>query len=236
MKHLTLSAVALAAVAMTGIAPAIAADLQLKTPPAPAPATTWNRFYIGPFGGYGWNITGVNVDLAGTPLDLGSVPHGLMAGGQIGFDRQVSDYLVLGIVADIGVANMRSSGTVGGTLSAANLTNYLGTFNARAGIPIGNHSLVFVEGGVAYGGNKPNFQVATLQAAASDTSVGWNIGGGIETKLTALPGWSAFVKAGYMDLGAKSLTLDTGGGVLATSSNPLRFGFGKIGLNYAFWQ
>jgi outer membrane immunogenic protein len=234
MKRFLLSAAI--AVASCNMNPAYAADLPIPTKaPIVVPYTTWNRVYLGINGGYGWNITGVNVDMAGTPIDLGSVPHGFMGGVQIGLDRQVSDYLVLGIIADVDVANLRGSGQAAGVISASNLTNYLGTFNARAGIPIGNHSLAFVEGGLAYGGNKPNFQVASVQAAAADTSVGWDIGGGIETKLPAFPGWSAFAKIGYMNLGSKSLTLDTGGGVLATSDNPLKFGYAKIGLNYALF-
>lgn len=236
MKRFLLSAAI--ALASCNMDPAYAADLGKAPPIVKAPIVvpyTWNRFYCGVNGGYGWNITGVNVNYAGTPIDLGSVPHGFMGGAQCGLDHQVSDYFVLGIIADVDFANLRGAGQVANTISAANLTNYLGTVNARAGIPIGNHSLVFVEGGLAYGGNKPNFQVASVQAAAADTSVGWDIGGGIETKLPAFPGWSAFAKIGYTDLGKKSLTLDTGGGVLATSDNPLKFGYAKIGLNYALF-
>jgi len=214
--------------------PAYSADLYTKAPPPPVVASSsWTGLYAGVHGGYGWNVTGVNIDLAGTPIDLGSVPHGLMGGVQLGVRRQVSEYVVLGVIADIDVANMRASGDIGsGVLTASNLTKYLGTLNAQIGFTVGNHSLAFVEGGMGYGGNKPNFQVAGIAAAAADTSVGWNLGAGLETKLPAFPGWSAFVKGGYMDLGAKSLTLDTGRGVIATSSNPLQFGYGKIGLNY----
>lgn len=224
----------IAALAICGSAHA--ADMPLKAVTQYTPAANWSRCYLGVNGGYGWNITGVNIDLSGAPIDLGSVPHGFMGGGQVGCDRQLNDYLVLGVIADIDVANMRASGQIGnGLLTASNLTNYLGTLSARGGITIGNHSLLFFEGGLAYGGAKPNFQFGTIQQGAADTSVGWNFGGGLETKLPAFPGWTAFIKGGYMDLGAKSLTLDTGNGVLATSSNPLKFGYGKVGLNYAIF-
>jgi outer membrane immunogenic protein len=230
----------LAAIALTllcGTA-AYAADIPAALPTKAMPytpvlPTNWNRLYIGINGGYGWNTTGVNVNDGVSSIDIGSVPHGVLGGAQIGIDQQINEYIVIGVIADIDGANLRSSGQALGVIDVNNLSNYMGTLDARVGFTIGNHSLAFVEGGLAYGGNKPNFRVQSLQAAAADTSVGWNVGGGIETKLTAFRGWSAFVKGGFMDLGSKSLTLDTGGGALLTSSNPLQFGYGKIGLNYA---
>ena len=225
----------LAALAAFVIGPASAADMSVPfTKAAPLmPVTSWSGIGLGVHGGYGWNVTGVQVDLAGTPIDLGSVPHGIMGGGQFFARKQINEYIVLGVSSDLDVANFRSSGAVGnGLLTANNLSNYFVTANATFGVTIGNHSLLFAEGGLACGGNKPNFQVASLQAAASDTSCGWNAGGGIETKLPAFPGWSAVLKGGFMDLGKKSLSIDTGGGVLATSTNPIQAGYAKIGLNY----
>lgn len=233
LAHVLVAGTALAAVAAAwSFIPtaAIGADLYKAPTPAQALPATWNRVYLGVNLGYGWNDTGVNLDVGGVPVDLGSVPHGLMGGGQFGFDTQLSPYLVFGGFCDIDAASLRSSGQVASVITANNVSNFLGSCDARVGVAIGNHSLLFVNGGLGWATNDPHLASGTLQAAASGASVGWDIGGGLETKFPALPGWSGFIRGGFEDVGAKSLTLPGG---LVTSNNPLQFGYVKIGINYA---
>ena len=90
---------------------ASAADLPQKAPIYVPPAFSWTGFYIGANAGYfagkdttsiaanpvGWGATGAaNINL----LTPGFVnPNGFVGGGQIGYNWQVSDFL-LGIEAD----------------------------------------------------------------------------------------------------------------------------------------
>lgn len=208
---------------------ASAADLRTpvltKAPVVSTALPTWTGFYLGGNVGYGADTTNSTVTAGTTVIDLGAVPRGPIAGGEIGYDFQPYGNLVLGLRADIDFANMRASGNVG-TLSLNNLTNYIGDADLRLGYAgFGNHVLLYLDGGLAYGGRQPNLTVGSLQAAANDTSVGWNLGGGIETRLTQYV--SAFGELDYYDLGGKSLQA----GTLVTSNSPFRFGLAKLGLN-----
>src|SRR5262245_25265983 len=110
-------------------APAMAADLPAKpvykAPPVAA-ATNWSGLYAGVNAGYGW---GHDTDPAITFTDpapgIGFVdyfsaggnrfpnlkPKGFVGGGQIGWDRQWSNF-VAGVVADFQVADISDSAAV----------------------------------------------------------------------------------------------------------------------------
>lgn len=103
-------------VAMAGSA--LAADLPRRAPPPPPPPPvfTWTGFYIGINGGY---IDRQGTHVVGTPgaaIFPGTAPfvpvsaalatfdlrrsHGGLAGGQIGYNWQANQYVVLGVEAD----------------------------------------------------------------------------------------------------------------------------------------
>src|SRR5260370_5118703 len=75
---------------VTGTIPAMAADLPVKAPPAPAPyyGLSWTGLYAGANGGYGWNVTGIT-DFAG--FTAGNPPQGPMGGAQIRHDTQLDN-------------------------------------------------------------------------------------------------------------------------------------------------
>ena len=95
-----------------GAVSALAADLPVKAPPPPAP-TSWSGFYIGAFGGWGWNGRNdwfcVTSSELGEGESCGDVPiainhstdalSGGVAGGQIGYDWRWN-HVVLGLQAD----------------------------------------------------------------------------------------------------------------------------------------
>ncbi len=223
---------------------AIAADLPVKAAPiaAPMPAPNWTGFYIGGHFGYGWNLSGTTIrdqtTLAGAVADIGGAPHGLVGGVHAGYDVEVGNKLVLGIFAEGSIADLSGTGAISaaGTnlLTVNSATNYMGIFGGRIGTTwLGDHVLLFGEGGLGWGGAKPNFQVAGLQQAANDTSVGWAVGGGIGVKLDRH--WEAVAKLDYYHLGDKSLTAQVAGGpVLATATTPYNFATATLGLNYRF--
>jgi outer membrane immunogenic protein len=121
---------------IAGAVSALAADLPVKAPPPPAP-TSWSGFYIGAFGGWGWNgrndwqcdfSTAFGGEPCGFEGPIGinhsqSALSGGLAGGQIGYDWRW-DRVVLGVQADGMWANIR--GTAG---------NPLNTKDGRCGFP-----------------------------------------------------------------------------------------------------
>jgi outer membrane immunogenic protein len=222
---------------------AIAADLKLQMPTkaavVPANLPAWTGLYGGCHLGYGINLSDTTVTatstFGGLAADLGAAPRGPMVGCQAGFDWQPANNLVIGVRLDGDWANMTSSGNLAmagvTALSVSNATNWLGDADIRVGYSgFGNHVLPYVNGGFAFGGRKPNLAaLATPAVAASDTSTGWNIGGGIETRITQ--NISVFAEADYYNLGNPSLSAMIGGTTLVTSSIPMQFAVGKVGIN-----
>ena len=225
--------IALAALLFGGNA--LAADLMVSRAPAssaPIVKTSWSGFYLGGFAGYGANITNTVLTAGTTVQDLGQTPHGIIGGGGIGVDFQVSEYLVLGAFADIGVANLKAAGDIasGGAplVTLHNATNYLGAAGGRLGYLISPANMLYVKGGMAFGGAKPNLQVATVAQGISDTSTGWMVGGGIEHKFGQ--NFSIFGEFDYTRLGDKTLTIAQ----TVTSDSKYHIQAGKAGLRFRF--
>jgi len=239
--------------------PAMAADLYTKAPPQTYTlAAPWSGFYISGYGLYGANLTNTDTNTVMTtgavasndPLNLASAPHGPGLGGSIGYNFQPSQNgVVFGVRGDIAYANMQGGGAATNTLSAAgrsanafdlrasNATNYLGDLDVILGIPLSadGRLLAYAGGGFAFGGAKPNLQFANLQAAASDTSTGWNGLVGLAYQFT--PNWSVFMEGDYFQLGDKSLNLAGTNGttdVVATSLTKYHIFEQKVGLTFKF--
>jgi len=237
----------------------LAADVGYPTKAAPymsAPAAAnWSGLYLSGYGLYGANLTNTSV---GAPIgssstvnplaDLASAPHGPGVGGSFGYNYQFApNGLVLGVRADIAYANMQGGGNatpnINGVatvnaLSVSNATNYLGDLDVIAGLPLtGDGRLLgYLGGGFAFGGAKPNLQVASLSAAANDTSTGWNVLAGLAYQLD--PHWQIFMEGDYFQLGDKSLSIadptSTTGGILATSNTKYHVFEQKIGVSFKF--
>jgi outer membrane immunogenic protein len=216
--------------------PAYAADLPTKAPyQPPLPVTNWQGLYLDGYFQYGANVTGVTTVATTNPaVDLASAPRGPGVGGSLGYNFDLGNF-VLGARADISYLNVSGSGTsVADSLSVSNATNYLGNLDVCAGLPLSadRRLLVYGCGGFAFGGAKPNLQVATIQAAASDTSTGWNAALGARYKFTQ--NFGAFMEGDWYQLGDRSLTAtDSAGNVLATSLAKYHVVTQKFGM---FWQ
>ena len=159
MKSVLLASCAVIALASS----AYAADLPARKSPAsavPVAVTSWQGFYVGVNGGYGW---GTEKDPYVTPVIGNFKPAGGLFGLQAGYNHQIGNYVV-GLEADYAWASMSDSFTAaaassfrGSAISAAATIkteqNSLGTVRARLGYDF-NGLLVYATGGYAYANNK----------------------------------------------------------------------------------
>jgi opacity protein-like surface antigen len=230
------------------------------------PAFHWSGLYAGVNIGYGANRDDVNINPesgeAGLATALGDSPTGLnvrdrgfLGGGQIGYNWQTGR-LVWGVESDFDWAQISGStaNTFGGAVFTTTVDknlSWLGTTRGRVGTLATDSLLLYLTGGVAYGGaelafdqrqpglNCP-FNDVCSTGSVSKTKVGWTVGAGYEYAVTN----RVTLKAEYLyvDLGNVSLTsADTGG--LAVVGLPLNYGVNtkftdnivRFGLNYKLY-
>jgi outer membrane immunogenic protein len=225
---------------------ALAADLgqpYYKAPPPPAPPPpSWTGFYIGVNGGYGWSQhTGdlfcaggvVCRDVAGSILR----PQGGLVGGQIGYNWQ-SGPVVYGFEADGQWADIHDSATVFlgprgvDTLNVDAKLDWFGTARVRLGLtPWGNNWLVYVTGGLIYGGVKASASLDTpagfFAASGSTTRTGGTAGGGIEYAFT--PSFSGRIEGLWYDMGSHDVFLPA---LDETAHSHLTGAIVRAGLNW----
>lgn len=185
MKRILLAATMLAG----SVALAQAADLpSRKAPPpvytAPVPVMDWTGFYVGANLGYGW-MNNFNTATVFTP-GLANPHGGIVGGGQVGFNYQISPWLVAGLETDF-----QGTGIGGGNV--ARHTPWIGTVRGRIGFtPFSPKLMVYATGGFAYG--RMSIGPFPFGQTFSTLGTGWTAGGGLEYALT--PNWS--VKAEYL--------------------------------------
>jgi outer membrane immunogenic protein len=191
--------------------PAAAADLYGRRPgpayaAAPFSGYNWNGVYVGANLGYQWGKV--------TNWGPSTEPSGVMGGGQIGANWQFGTW-VLGLEADI-----QGSGA-SDTFAGYKFSNpWFGTVRGRGGYAM-NNVLLYVTGGLAYGGGTVDFGLNS----ESQTHFGWTIGAGVEVGLTQ--NWSA--KAEYL-----YVRLEDRGYVLTGVNNGFQSNVFRLGVNYRF--
>lgn len=208
-----------AATLLAGL-PAFAADLPQAYPtkaPEPiiaVPAFSWTGFYIGANAGYMWGSgqDGIN----------GLDPEGWLGGGQLGFNYQFGNNVVLGAEADFQGSDISDSGDIFDIYGTRSKMDYFGTVRGRVGYAFDN-VLPYVTGGFAWGHNKVTD--TDFDLSSENTHYGWTVGGGVEYALTN--NWTVKAEYLYMDLGQEyydSIGEDVG----LTSSTA------RLGVNYKF--
>ena len=116
--------------------------------------------------------------------------------------------------------------------------DWFGTVRARGGVLVTPRILFYATGGLAYGQVNASETISGSAFSASDTRVGYTVGGGIEGAIGG--NWTAKLEYLYVDLGRVSGSFATaipasGGATLASNysshvtDNVLRFG-----VNYNF--
>lgn len=180
------------------------------------------------------DVTAIEPFLAQPYQRLGMLPRaqnpslkGFMGGGEVGYNWQSGQW-VAGVEADISYSALQGDETYsvpevpGNSLVAmahSAKLDWFGTVRARTGALVTRETLLFATGGLAYGRIKtstnivstdPAFTCARANVAlcsagsASETKIGWTIGGGLETKIST--GWTAKIEYFYFDLGSVSDT------------------------------
>ena len=184
---------------------AFAADLpSRKSPPAyapPEPIFTWTGFYVGANQGLGGGVLDANVSLAGAGVlsntQTTNRASGFLAGGEAGYDYQFSNNVVLGVETDMQWSDIQAShqattwsstGAAGsGNANIRNNLNWFGTTRLRFGYSFGR-LLPYITGGVAYGEVAANGEQfvggALFNGSATQTTVGWAAGAGLEYALS----------------------------------------------------
>lgn len=219
IRRFLVSAAALAT--MTGVA--LAADLpNEKGPPAfappPPPAFTWTGLYIGAQVGYEWGNAGGFLET--NPGDAfvnsinGLTPSGVVGGGHIGFNYQVSQF-VFGLEGDVegtsnGASALQTTGPGAGSVFYEN-NEIQGSVRGRAGWAW-DRILIYGTGGVAFASVRDiSTPVAGLADSETFGQVGWTAGGGIEYAID--PNWLVRIEYRYTDYGSHDFVLlnETGG-------------------------
>jgi outer membrane immunogenic protein len=163
--------------------PAIAADLPVKAPPMVPVAPSWTGFYVGvnAGGSFGSDTATQNATFTSTALGTNGLlsnttqhaATGWLAGGQLGYNWQVSRSYVLGLEADWQWTSQRATSTscnptaniaffgagangFGWCSSSQEKLTSLGTARARAGTLVGD-SLWYATGGFAWATVKDNY-------------------------------------------------------------------------------
>jgi outer membrane immunogenic protein len=202
--------------------------------PGSAIAQSWNGFYFGGTGGYGWgtsNQTGLIPPTPATPFippdDAKINTRGGLIGGGLGWNAQYGAW-VLGIEGDYSYAAIKGQSDNCGTLpnSCGSRLESLGTVRGRLGAVFGDW-LLYGTGGWAFG------EVSGFSSAKSSGDAmysGWTVGAGIETHFA--PQWSVKLEYLYSDLGDRDLYQANVPGFpenVAIKVNTIR-----LGINYSF--
>jgi outer membrane immunogenic protein len=220
-----------AAVAMLGIAPALAADMApryTKAPMAvPDAVYNWTGFYVGVNGGYGWengtgdlvgNSGGIVIPAAiagGTiPSHFNVRPEGWLAGAQAGYNWQVN-HIVFGVEGDIQAARIRQSvvltavgipGVLFPTLSTASTQlDWFGTARGRIGYAW-NQFMLYGTGGLAFGQVSDTATSATVPPPPFGTGTSSSTRAGWAAgggfEWAFMPSWSVKGEYLHVDLGS----------------------------------
>jgi outer membrane immunogenic protein len=245
MRTSTLKAIAVSAfAAMAVTSAASAADLAARPyTKAPVMVEVWNwtGFYIGGNAGYSWgrsntdvsyfnSVTGVPiVPPAGSITGAGFDMNGAIAGGQIGYNWQSSNWL-FGLEADAQWSDERGSaayrcaatavggvclpgltflpaGVTGSSLAVNQSLEWFGTVRGRAGVLVTPQVLLYATGGLAYGSIKTSGAFAGVApngvaVAVAGSSSDTRIGWTVGGGIEGkiTTNWSAKLEYLYMDL------------------------------------
>jgi len=261
-RHLGWAIASVISLGAGGFGTASAADMAVKAPPMVAPVAlyNWTGWYVGVNGGWAWgnstgNLVSSSADFGpaiaagGTPTFLGAKHEGGFGGGQIGYNWQISNWLV-GVEADIQGADIGKTSTIvflggGGIVPSVSTgrdhLDWFGTVRGRVGVAF-NTVLLYGTGGFAYGGVHTTVSniftpgtLGTFTGSSSDTRFGWVAGAGVEWGFA--PNWSQKGEYLHIDLGSSNTTMFDPvnfPGSFATYRFHHELDTVRVGVNYRF--
>jgi outer membrane immunogenic protein len=221
MRRLFLVLGSNAAMALSAIATAAAADLP---PPIVVPAAqvfSWTGFYIGGNAGYGWtNASGTLTTTTGQE-NFNATGNGFLGGAQAGYNWQIGP-AVLGAEVDFQgtTANGTFSAPAGPAISATDKLPWFGTLD---------RVLLYATGGAVYGDSTMNGTVSTVGPfSSSSTFWTWTAGAGVEAAFWGC--WSAKLEYLYMGTPSRIPSIPAVTTVTASASSNIV----RAGINYHF--
>jgi outer membrane immunogenic protein len=170
---------------------AFAADMPAyrESGPIPVPTYTWNGFYAGVHGG--WGFGDVNFIKTGANLNNHTMDGGL-AGGHIGYNWQMGYSWLLGVEASGTWSGVKKTVVGGFSDQLREFVNdrwttevkWLATLTPRVGVTISNW-MWYLKGGVVFAEIDHNLTspIGPVSFDVSSTRVGWTIGFGGEVLL-----------------------------------------------------
>lgn len=153
--------------------------------------SSWTGFRAGIVGAYGWGQADLSAVVEGVPEDGSADLTGGMIGGLLGYDYDLGNGVVLGIVGDLSWSGLGGEGCihpsgVSCSVSQSDMSvdlDWLGTARLRAGYAVDN-VLIYGTGGVAFGGVEATLHSPLLNGSDNQTSIGWTVGVGIDYRIS----------------------------------------------------
>ncbi len=200
----------------------------------------WTGFYIGGNLGGAWENTTFDDTFDSLHgVNFSNTRSGFIAGGQIGYNWQLSPVFVIGVewMFD-GTSISSNTDTIvidGDAFSASSRVDWVTTLAARFGWAA-NNWLFYGKAGAGWVHDSATLTVVTpsnvFSADASDTTSGWMVGAGIEYGFT--PNWTARLEWDHIGLGDVThpgfVTLSP----FDTITVSRQFDLLTLGLNYKF--
>ncbi|WP_439925418.1 outer membrane protein [Nitrobacter sp. JJSN] len=257
MKKIFLATAAALISASAANAADLAPRMYTKAPAPVAAVYDWSGFYVGGHVGGGWadqghtivddgnrgfGLGGFGLYPTGTALNK-SHPNGVLGGVQGGFNWQVNNF-VLGVEGEYTWAGLRGESrtadpvfpTVG--IRSVDRIDDIATVTGRLGYAF-NNWLFYGKGGWAWARGASDGVITVTNVPFGGLSSrsekdGWVAGAGIEWGFA--PNWSAKIEYEHIDLGNKTVQVNTTGLGLGTvfADSSTRIDTVKAGVNYRF--
>lgn len=200
-------------------------------PPYSPPAYSWTGFYIGGNAGWSWTQYAETIATSAASGSASGNGKGFVGGGQIGFNWQVIQPLVIGAEADL--QGTTSRGSIRGSVGPALITGdprspFFGTVRGRIGF-VYERWMIYATAGGAFGQNTFNGTSSVAGAFTSSSNfTTWTAGGGFEFAL----GGHFTAKLEYLYLGApSSVPVPAGASTVSASTHT---SLARAGINYRF--
>lgn len=178
---------AIGLMAMMGSASAADLPMATKAPVQYPTVANWSGFYLGLHGGYGWSDFSPDVNLS--PFFSDPAGSGWVFGGQVGYNWQPYQSLVVGIEVDYSAADIKDSQTfaIPNTRTSLGLdtkVDSLGSARGRVGYLIVPNVLAYGTAGLGWAHAEATVTatngVQTLSSSANANQFGWVAGLGLE--------------------------------------------------------